>query len=237
MKSVFILLSSLLFFIATACSHTPESIDIHSGKSSLNINSINNMLLLGADLNIQERFTREFREEISVWSASTNQLINKELENLLVVNSKLSRLDMLDVESINKTKSYISLIKDVSKEIWIHSRGWNFWPHKMENFDYTIGDGLSSLKYKNSIDTMLFLDGFQTVKVRKKELNKESIYSYERDNIIFDTLFIQLMLIDITTGEILWVKFNEFENVDLRSPIEIRIILSETLKGFPGKVS
>ncbi len=231
---VVLLLLCFLALIITGCAQTPDSYDVLYGISSSKQHFLKRLLILPVDITIKERFPGDLYENVPLWSNQANHAIENELVKTLNLKVGLQTIKYRETENSTAVEQHIPLIESVARAIRVHSRGFDLWTHKMQRFDYTIGSGLNVLKAKN-IDAALFIKGYQSIEVFRYEDTKESIYTYRKQDLSWGDLYLTLILIDVNTGELLWVYFPTFSNVDLRNSAEVRTIVSNILEMFPIK--
>jgi hypothetical protein len=234
MKTVLALLC-LPAIIITGCAQTPDSYDVLYGISSSRQHFLKKLLILPADITIQERFPGALYEDIPAWANDANHTVVNELAKILNVGIGIQTIQYQKTENSTAVEQHIPLIKSVARAVRMHSRGFDLWRHKMERFDYTIGTGLNVLKNKN-IDAALFVGGYQSIEAFRYDDTKTSIYTYRRQDLSLGDLYLTLILIDIDSGELLWTSFGTFSNIDLRNNTEVQTTLSHALLKFPLKI-
>ena len=225
------MLLGLLATMITGCAQTPNSYDVLYGSSAKQ-NVLKKLLILPADITVKERFPGDLYEIIPSWSNQANYVIQDELAKFINVEMGLQTFHYKDANNSKATKQHIPLIKSVARAVRLHSRGFDLWPHKMKQFDYTIGSGLNVLKNKK-IDAVLFVEGYQSIEVFRFDDTKESIYTYRKQDLSLDNLYLTLILIDTNSGDLLWTYFGGFSSTDLRNKSDVQSIVSHALVTFP----
>ncbi|MGD8941088.1 MAG: hypothetical protein PVJ72_17015 [Gammaproteobacteria bacterium] len=225
----------LLAIFISGCAQTPESYDVLYGLSLSKQHFLGKLLILPADIRIQERFPGDLYEDIPLWANKANHAVVNELATMLNTEVGIGTIQYQATENKVAVERHIPLIKSVARAVRVHSRGFDLWSHKMEQFDYTVGPGLNALKHKN-IDAALFVAGYQSVEAFRYDDTKPSIYTYRKQDLSFGDLYLTLILIDSNSGDLLWTCFGSYSNIDLRNNAEVQAALSNALVKFPIKI-
>jgi hypothetical protein len=229
------LLPCFLAIIISGCAQTPDNYDVLYGLSLSKQHYLKKLLILPADITIQERFPGDLYEDIPLWANAANHAVVNELTTKLNIEVGIQTIQYQVTENSAAVEQHIPLIRSVAHAVRVHSRGFDLWPRKMEQFDYTIGTGLNVLKSKN-IDAALFVGGYQSVEAFRYDDTKASIYSYHKQDLSLGDLYLTLILIDINSGDLLWTYFGTYSNIDLRNNAEVQATLSNALVKFPIEI-
>ena len=232
MKAVFIRL--WLPILLAGCAQTPDNYEVLYGISS-NQQFLKKLLILPADITIQERFPGDLYEDIPLWANEVNHGVVSQLANTIDEKIGLETIAYQEIEKSTAVEHHVPLIKSVARAVRMHSRGFDLWPHKMERFDYTIGTGMNVLKTGN-IDAVLFVGGYQSVEIFRYDDSKASIYTYRKQDLSLGDLYLTLILIDTNSGDLVWTYFGTFSNIDLRNNTEVQTVLAHALVRFPINV-
>ena len=230
-------IKSLLITLAlsmTGCAST-DSYNILYGASVSKPQYLKKLLILPADIAIKESFAGNLLEDIPLWANTADQAVMDELANTFGSELGVKTVKYQDINDTATINEYLPLIKRVSQAVRMHSRGFGLWQHKMEHFDYTIGNGLNALRHKE-IDAALYISGYQSVEAFRYDGSKDSVYSYRKADLSFGDLYLSLILIDVNSGELLWTYFGTFSNVDSQNNSEVRTTLSQALVKFPSQM-
>ena len=234
MKTIRWLLSLIAMFLV-ACNSSPARYEVHYGAATIKPPVVNKVLILPADITVKERFPGDVKEEVPLWINQADLAVVNELAILLNTNLGVSVATRPELQHESAIKQHIPLIKTVARAVRVHSSGWNLWPHKMQQFDYTIGKGLKSLK-NSGIDAVMFIGGSQVVQTFRYDDTKTSVYTYRKKDLSLDDLAMALILIDVSSGDLIWTYFGKFENLDLRENEEIQAMLTQALEKFPRHI-
>ena len=225
-----------LILSLTGCSNLPPSSNnfinyklANGGKSR----SINNVLIFPTQVAIAEIFPGGVFEESPNWSMAANSNLSQRLTNSLGSQPGIEANDLRVVQNLaGDIKRQLPFLQRVVGTIRKHTSGWDAWPHKINKFDYSVGEGLGFLKGKN-IDAALYVVGRQMNHKNKYASKYGDITTYPREHITFGDLYISVCLIDINTGDILWFKHEKYRDIDLRHSSDTDRLISHLLSTFP----
>lgn len=194
---------------------------------------IKRVAVMSSGIHIRERFPGGYYESVPVWSTTAQKQVRSALAHIKPEELEFVALDKLGEEKRFLLYRYAPLISRVSSASKRHSRGWDTWAHKVESFDYTVGAGLKDLV--NDIDAILYFRGAQKVSATKLDQTKPSIYSYDKEIIDFYHLYLDFVLVEVSTGNILWANFDKHENVDTRNSNDLVRVLRQIFSSSPER--
>ena len=217
-----ILLTVVTLLFISGCANTSISHNTHHRILDTKISyPIKNVLLLPTEIRLYEYIAGNYREPVPKLSNKANQVITDSVLKFLDAGLGL-QATYYDQKNLSKSlREHVALLHQVLNSIYQHANTDSFdvWPHKITHFDYSIGAGLAFLKAEN-IDAVLIMRGVQYVSVF-------------RDNLEFDKLKTNTSLIDVNTGDIMWVDFSEYPDLNIREPQLINEMLVNIFKSFP----
>ncbi len=209
----------LIVFIGCA-----SSIASHSVHNELTTKGINKVLLLPTDIRIYEIVANNIRDPFPKLTIQANQTVTNATKEYLSTTLGL-QTDYYYRSNLNNTlREHMALINQVMVSIFKHTNpnSWDVWPHKKQQFDYNIGTGLAFLKNEN-IDAILMMAGAQNIQAF-------------RDDRVFGNLNLFVCLVDITSGNVLWMDSSTHSGLDFRNPDMTLQMLSDAFNSFPRQI-
>ncbi len=191
-----------------------------------------NWVLLGNEIEVEEISKGNIRETLLSWSALARANINKELKPV----ARNFHLKLFDLPALSDTESEIVNKYSVLYHLMIYSivhhiRGEETWQHKINKFDYSIGNGLNFLR-THGIDAALFIAGRQSVIWKNRGQDATRIINISGKDISMGQMIIIMGLVDLSTGNFLWFNVVDAIEVDLRNPSDVNEILAKIFKEF-----
>ncbi|MFV2055825.1 MAG: hypothetical protein ACC707_05120 [Thiohalomonadales bacterium] len=234
MKSITLYLSLLpLFIIMVACTPAAKSYNFHYDiNNSDREKFVNRVLLFPTQIIVREVFPGGVIEDMPSWSKMAKQIFVKELGQYLATRMGLHTIVFQSDNISAVIRDHTALLKLINRSIRKHTRGWGSWPQKIDRFDYEIGPGLSYLT-KQNVDSALFVTGRQTIEIATTDETVVDIYRYSKDQLTFGRIYLNVSLIDLRSGFILWNNIDHFDGVDIRQANEVKPMLSHFFDTFP----
>ena len=224
---------SVLVVILSGCSHTAKSYNFHYDVNNPDREKfVGKVLLFPTDIVIKEIFPGGVIEDMPAWTTMTNQLMIKELGKYLSSNLDIRSIAFQSEKNAAIIRDHIALLKRTNRSIRKHTRGWNNWPHKVARFDYEIGPGLSYFTRKK-VDSAIIITGIQAIEVARFNDSPTDINIYSRDQLTFGALHLNVSLVDLHNGFILWNNMESFSGIDIRQAVEVRAVLVRFFESFP----
>jgi hypothetical protein len=133
-------------------------------------------------------------------------------------------------------KEYLALYSVVAgNAFWATTYGGQAWRHKLERFDYTLGDGLAFLKARTGADAGLVIIGRHQIATGGRVA--ASVFAALFGGVILQpsSNFLTIGVVDFATGDILWFTYTHgATGKDMRAVDRADQKVLEMMSDFPG---
>jgi hypothetical protein len=185
-------------------------------------------------------------EYVDEWSVQTKETILKLIKEKL---HALARSEVVYMDEKNFNESQKDLVKEqngmffsVAASIIDHTYlPQSRFPHKLKNFDYTMGEEIGGLSSLVNADTLLFCSGRNYIWTSGRVAL--SIFSALVSGVsgVYVVIpagpeWIVLSLVDAKTGEVIWFNYKPMPG-DMRNADVDKKIVDDLFKDFPKKWS
>jgi hypothetical protein len=170
------------------------------------------------------------------WTKAASENLLVAVENFLRGNGQFEtlRLPVLDNVAAEQVESHIALYDRISYAIYIYGRGDNSgWQQKKTEWDYTLGEGLAFLRVKTGADTALLFTGYDIISSSSRKVATVAISLLRRAVIPLGESFISVGLVDLRTGEIRWMSFDQSMTLDSRDPETAKQLVEDFFETYP----
>jgi hypothetical protein len=140
----------------------------------------------------------------------------------------------LDPQLADQLEAHIGLYDRVAQSVFVYGRGDQAaWAHKKNEFDYTLGPGLTFLREHTGADAALIV------------LGSDFISSGGRRAAFIAGLALGVVMplgqsvvtagiVDLTTGDVLWMSFDSSLSMDSRAPADVDSLMRDLYQTWPG---
>lgn len=152
---------------------------------------------------------------------------------------------MLGIESVRATptleeheddwmSAHIGLYERVAQSVFVYGRGsQSAWAHKKEAFDYTLGPGLAFLGERTGADAALVILGVDYISSSGRKLAFAAGLALGFI-LPMGQSFLALGVVDLKTGDLLWMGFDASSTLDTREADAVQRTLRSLFAGWPG---
>lgn len=167
----------------------------------------------------------------------------KARDNLAAAATRLSReadlfelvpAPALDPLLADQLEAHIGLYDRVAQSVFVYGRGdMAAWAHKKNEFDYTVGPGLAFLREQTGADAALIVLGSDYISSGGR---RAAFIAGLALGIIMPLgqSFITAGIVDLTTGDVLWMSFDSSASMDSRTPADVDGLMHDLYQTWPG---
>lgn len=164
-------------------------------------------------------------------------------DNLVAATTRLSReaglfelvpAPALDPLLADQLEAHIGLCERVAQSVFVYGRGdQDAWAHKKNEFDYTVGPGLAFLREQTGADAALIVLGSDYISSGGR---RAAFIAGLALGIIMPLgqSFITAGIVDLTTGDVLWMSFDSSASMDSRTPADVDGLMRDLYQTWPG---
>jgi hypothetical protein len=170
------------------------------------------------------------------WEASAR-------DNLAAAATRLSReaglfelvpAPALDPLLADQLEAHIGLYERVAQSVFVYGRGdQDAWAHKKNEFDYTVGPGLAFLRQQTGADAALIVLGSDYISSGGR---RAAFIAGLMLGVVMPLgqSFITAGIVDLTTGDVLWMSFDSSASMDSRTPADVDALMHDLYQTWPG---
>lgn len=132
-----------------------------------------------------------------------------------------------------RLEPYYDLLDRVASSIFIYGRGKDHaWDHLQSGWGFTMGSGLSDLASQTGADAALFVSGIDLI---SSEGRKLAFMAGLVTGLIMPLgqSFLAVALVDLHTGDILWIAYDQSMTLDTRDPAGAGKMVASMFKDYP----
>lgn len=136
---------------------------------------------------------------------------------------------------LDQLDAHIGLYDRVAQSVFVYGRGQHdAWAHKKNEFDYTVGPGLAFLREQTGADAALIVLGSDFISSggRKAAFAVGLLLGV---GIPLGQAFMTAGLVDLKTGDVLWMSFDSSASLDSRQADDIDGLVRDFYQTYPGK--
>lgn len=198
------------------------------------------VVLLPIDIDVYELSAGGVREEVPEWSDSAEANVRSALLFTKGEESQPWAAERVDTSELTPAEreileEHIALFNLVAvNAYWTTLPQNSAWHFKQDEFDYTLGDGLSFLKTNYEVDAGLIVVGEDVVSSAGRHA-MAVVAALGGYSMRMGHSLLIAGLVEFETGDILWLN-HEISGgpTDLRDPESARAFARELMEGYPG---
>lgn len=140
----------------------------------------------------------------------------------------------LDPATRDQLDAHMGLYDRVAQSVFVYGRGQqDAWAHKKNEFDYTVGPGLAFLRERTGADAALIVLGsdFISSSGRKAAFAVGLLLGV---GIPLGHAFMTAGLVDLKTGDVLWMSFDSSASLDSRKADDIDALVRAFYQTYPA---
>ncbi|MET0105314.1 MAG: hypothetical protein ABW072_09225 [Sedimenticola sp.] len=229
---------ALLTLFLSGCNTTlPKHKIHHKVLGDQNYQQPEKVLLLPFDVAVYELTSGGQKEEVGTWTESARKHIDDALMNdsHSMSGFRFMRMPELTGEEQQAVDQHLSLFDVLAGNVIIYTRFPSAaWAHKTRKFDYTLGPGLNFLREKTGADTAFIIYAEDTISSSGRMATFIFAAAFGVA-IPMGNSFMVGSLVDLKTGDILWIDYNvDLGSSTLREREDVTILMNSLLKQYPG---
>lgn len=162
-------------------------------------------------------------------------------DNLVTAATRLSReagfellpAPALDPLLADQLEAHIGLYERVAQSVFVYGRGDQAaWAHKKNEFDYTVGPGLAFLREQTGADAALIVLGSDFISSGGR---RAAFIAGLMLGVVMPLgqSFITAGIVDLTTGDVLWMSFDSSASMDSRTPADVDSLMHDLYQTWP----
>jgi len=164
-------------------------------------------------------------------------------DNIVAAATRLSRetglfelvpAPTLDPQLADQLEAHIGLYDRVAQSVFVYGRGdQEAWAHKKNEFDYTVGPGLAFLREHTGADAALIVLGSDFISSGGR---RAAFIAGLALGIVLPLgqSFIAAGIVDLSTGDVLWMSFDSSVSMDSRTPADVDSLMRDLYQTWPG---
>lgn len=193
-------------------------------------------LVLEVDVTIKEVTVGGVEEEVPAWSKQGTNNVREALSKHFNQDKKnkiqLMETPKLTDSELENLKQNLALYRRVAYSIidvtYSYKQQW--WMHKVQKFDYTIGSGLKSLGERTGADSAIVIIGED-----KASTAGRKVAAFFLDSVSYGHSYLNAAFINLKTGDILWYNYvYQYKGADMREAGDTQNLVNELFNEYPG---
>lgn len=173
-------------------------------------------------------------EEVPDWSKQGSTNVHAALYKYFGAEKK-KEVQLLDMPKLAEQDrdiilQHLALYRGVAGAVVRQIYGERPCLHKIQRFDYTLGDGLKALGARLGADSAVVVIGEDTVSTTGRKLA-----ALVMDSVSLGHTFLSAAIVNFNSGDILW--FNQafqYKSSDLRKPGDALYLVEQLFDEYPG---
>lgn len=227
-----LLSACLLAALLSACA-TTSSTSSTKAQQLASQGALKKVLLLPPDITMSELSAGGMLEKVPQWGKQAEQNFATALAGLHAAGKKVvlvsvPRLDEAEQEALEE---HLALYAQVASDAFFLPRAEG-WQHKQAHFDYTLGPGLAHLREQTGADIALLVVGQDIISTSERK-TLSIVGALFGVSVPLGVTFMTTGLVDLQTGDLLWVNYEVSGTGDMREYQDAQATLQNLLKGFP----
>lgn len=193
------------------------------------------LVVIPPDVRVSEISAGGVVEEVPEWTRKAKGLVRDSF-TALARDLKVATLEPppLPQDKQEQLDQHIALYDVVAgNAFYLGQNAHPAWAHKKENFDYTLGPGLSYLAEQSGADAALFIVGadFNSTSGRKAAMVVGALLGIVIPGGIS---YLTAGVVDLKTGDLLWLNYELDQSSDMREAKDADQMLRKVFKSYPG---
>jgi hypothetical protein len=140
----------------------------------------------------------------------------------------------LDAQLGDQLEAHMGLYERVAQSVFVYGRGdQDAWAHKQNEFDYTLGPGLAFLREQTGADAALIVLGSDYISSGGR---RAAFIAGLALGVIMPLgqSFITAGIVDLTTGDVLWMSFDSSATMDSRTRTDVDALMHDLYATWPA---
>ncbi len=222
----------LLLVLLAGCAGT-GSLSNTRGQQLAAQGGLKRLLVLPPEVTVSQLSAGGLVEKVPEWSRQAEHNFTTALAGLHASGQKVALVPLPELGEAEQEalEEHLALYAQVANDAFFLPRvpGWQ---HKQARFDYTLGPGLAYLRDRTGADVALMVVGQDTVSTheRKALMVVGALFGV---SVPLGVTFMTAGVVDLKTGDLLWVNYDVSGTGDMRVSKDARSALQSLLKGYP----
>ena len=192
------------------------------------------VLILPIDVTIKEVTAGGVEEEVPEWSkqgaANVHEALAKHFRTGKTTEVQLIDMPKLADRDRETVAQHLALYRRVAGAVANQTYGQTPWLHKIQKFDYTLGDGLKLLGARLGADSAVVVFGEDTVSTTGRK-----VAALFLDSVSLGHTFLSAAIVNFNSGDILWFNYAyQYKSSDLRKPGDAAYMVERLFEEYPG---
>lgn len=234
MKTTTLLVSIALAVLSGCAQQIPTYRVNHKFVQSPPTYAPKKVLIMPVDVTIKEVTAGGVAEEVPEWSkqgaANVHTALNDYFRSAKKKEVQLIEMPKLVDKDRETLLQHLALYRRVAGAVTSQTYGMQPWLHKIQKFDYTLGDGLKSIGARTGADSAIVVFGEDEVSTTGRK-----IAAVFMDNVSLGHSFLAAAFVNFNSGDIIWFNYAyQYKNTDLRKPGDAAYIVERLFEEYPG---
>lgn len=228
-------LAPLLVVLLTACAQTIPSFRAnYKFVESPQVYAPKKVVVLPVDIIIKEVTAGGVAEEVPDWSKQGSTNVRAALNKYFRSNTE-KKIQLLDAPNLagrdlDNLNQHLALYRRVAGAVVTQTYGYAPWLHKIQKFDYTLGNGLQSLAQRTGADSAVIVVGEDEVSTAGRKLA-----AFLLDSVSYGHSFLSAAIVNLHTGDIMWFNYAfQYKSTDLRDADDALKLVRMLFAPYPG---
>ena len=201
------------------------------------------VLLLPVDIDVHEISVGGVVEKVDAWSATASGHATAYLHELArgAGGFELIESPALDASQKAGLDQHVALYELVAGSAFAAQRSqYEAWRQRARDFDYTLGPGLAPLASSTGADAAMIVIGTDHISSsgRRAAMLMGMVLGTLAGAVVVPqggTSFISVGVVDMRTGDLLWLDTEQGQVTDLREQVDVRRMLDLIFGTYPSK--
>jgi hypothetical protein len=194
------------------------------------------VLVMEVDVTIKEVTVGGVAEEVPAWSKQGSGNVREAMLKHFRTDKKkkiqLFEMPKLSDSELEDVKQHLALYRRVAGSIidttYTYSQQW--WMHKVQKFDYTLGTGLKSLADRSGADSAIIILGEDHASTAGRK-----IAAFFLDSVSYGHSYLTAAIVNLKTGDVLWYNYAyQYKGADLREAADAQTLVDLLFEPYPG---
>jgi len=194
------------------------------------------IVILPAQVTVQELSMGGVLEKVPEWTQQASQAMQTAVTKVATARGAFQVVPTpaLTEEEESTVDEYLAnyMVVGLAAHSVTNSRG-DAWAHKRNHFDYTLGGGLKFIRDKTGADAALVMVGEDIVSSGGRKA-AFVLFAALGVGIPLGQSVISLGIVDLDSGDILWMHHDFSVSKDLKDPAATEEMVQTILNAYPG---
>ena len=196
------------------------------------------IVLLPPDIEVSEVSAGGVVEEVPAWTEKATANLKRGINVYAATKGNLEIYAFPEIaeNEVAIVNEHLALYDAVAGSAFqVTTIGGSAWKHKVDHFDYTLGNGLAFLKQRTNADAGLLVIGRHQIATGGRVAASIFAALFAGAYLPISRNFLTLGLVDFETGDILWFNYTAgASGKDMQKVEDAGAIVRRLLDEFPG---